>query len=220
MPDPVHAHDARAHTLCAMVARTPFVVSRRVAFAVQRWLLSEWKYRQASRFLAVSKFVAHELNALVYQKKKSMWFTMAFSPVSHPPFATPMRQLSPSPRSIPPKAETWSSKPSTCQLPRCLFQRFAQRPPDASLFLYITRAEGLGSAALLSLAMGIPVIASDTGGLPEALAHGQAWGIPVPNNPPKIAAAIHTTSRKFYLVQTSYRSGNNTWPIFYSRANG
>ena len=55
--DIVHAHDARAHTLAAIAARAPFVVSRRVAFPVKRSLLSQWKYRQAKRYLAVSQFV-------------------------------------------------------------------------------------------------------------------------------------------------------------------
>ena len=37
----------------------------------------------------------------------------------------------------------------------------------AAAFLYITRSEGLGSAALLAMAMGIPVVASRQGGLTE-----------------------------------------------------
>jgi glycosyltransferase involved in cell wall biosynthesis len=35
------------------------------------------------------------------------------------------------------------------------------------MFLYPTASEGLGSAALLAMAYGVPVIASDTGGLRE-----------------------------------------------------
>ena len=37
---------------------------------------------------------------------------------------------------------------------------------NASLFLYISRSEGLGSAALLAMSLGVPVIASRVGGLP------------------------------------------------------
>ena len=42
--------------------------------------------------------------------------------------------------------------------------------PSASLLVYITRSEGLGSAALLAMAYGVPVVASRVGGLPEIVA--------------------------------------------------
>jgi glycosyltransferase involved in cell wall biosynthesis len=86
---------------------------------------------------------------------------------------------------------------------------------NASLFLYITRAEGLGSAAILALAMGIPVIASDTGGLPEALAHGHG-GILVPNNPPKIAAAIAELRENSVLAQTLIDRGKQHVAEFFT----
>ena len=40
----VHCHDGRSHTLAAIGSRRPFVVSRRVAFAVGRGWLDRWKY--------------------------------------------------------------------------------------------------------------------------------------------------------------------------------
>ena len=51
----VHAHDARAHNLAAFLGK-PFVVSRRVAFPVQRTPWSQWKYARATHYLAVSEF--------------------------------------------------------------------------------------------------------------------------------------------------------------------
>ncbi len=57
----VHAHDAKAHTLAALASRKTFVVSRRVAFPVKRTVASRWKYRRATRYLAVSEYVAGEL---------------------------------------------------------------------------------------------------------------------------------------------------------------
>jgi len=59
--DLVHAHDARSHTMGALLAVTPLVVSRRVAFPVRRSAISRWKYRRARLFLAVSRHVAGQL---------------------------------------------------------------------------------------------------------------------------------------------------------------
>src|ERR1700761_5849460 len=66
----VHAHDARAHTMAAIASRRKFVVSRRVAFPVRRSVASLWKYQRAARFLAVSQFVAKELQAAGIRKEK------------------------------------------------------------------------------------------------------------------------------------------------------
>jgi glycosyltransferase involved in cell wall biosynthesis len=54
--------------------------------------------------------------------------------------------------------------------------------------LYITRQEGLGSAALLAMSAGVPVLASRVGGLPEIVLHEQT-GLLVDNGPAAIAAA-------------------------------
>lgn len=62
----------------------------------------------------------------------------------------------------------------------------------AALDLYImpSRAEGLGSAALLALAHGVPVIASRVGGLPEVIEEGETgWFVP-PGDPAALAEAI------------------------------
>jgi hypothetical protein len=47
--DLMHAHDAHAHTLGAIVRTRRLVVSRRVAFPVG----SRWKYSRARRYVAV-----------------------------------------------------------------------------------------------------------------------------------------------------------------------
>jgi glycosyltransferase involved in cell wall biosynthesis len=57
------------------------------------------------------------------------------------------------------------------------------------MFVYITRSEGLGSAALLAMNMGVPLIASRVGGLPEVVADGIS-GILVENDPREIARAM------------------------------
>ena len=54
--------------------------------------------------------------------------------------------------------------------------------------LYITREEGLGSAALLAMSAGVPVVASRVGGLPEIVLH-ENTGLLTANDPAEIAAA-------------------------------
>jgi len=61
--------------------------------------------------------------------------------------------------------------------------------PTASLFLYLTESEGLGSAALLAMAHAVPVIASQVGGLPEIVKDG-ITGLLTGNAIEAVAAAI------------------------------
>ncbi len=60
---------------------------------------------------------------------------------------------------------------------------------NAAAFVYITHEEGLGSAALLAMAAGVPVVASRAGGLPEVVVDGET-GVLVENTPAAIAAAV------------------------------
>jgi glycosyltransferase involved in cell wall biosynthesis len=64
----------------------------------------------------------------------------------------------------------------------------------------------LGSAALLAMALGIPVIASNVGGLPEALGFGEA-GLLTPNDAPKIAAAMQHLREDSTLARTLIERG-------------
>jgi len=59
----------------------------------------------------------------------------------------------------------------------------------AGLFLYITQSEGLGSAVLLAMAAGVPVIASSVGGLPEIVEH-ESTGLLTANTPDAIAGSV------------------------------
>jgi glycosyltransferase involved in cell wall biosynthesis len=61
----------------------------------------------------------------------------------------------------------------------------------ASMFAYITRSEGLGSAVLLAMNMGVPVIASCVGGLEEVFVDGIS-GIFVRNDAREIARAMRS----------------------------
>ena len=205
--DIVHAHDAKAHTLAAIVARGPFVVSRRVAFAVKRSLLSAWKYRQPERFLAVSQFVAAELERCGIPKGK---IDVVYDGVQPDLPQGAWKQASPAVALAsfdPAKGRdlvTEAARLSDC--PVIYSNDLTADLRDVSMFLYMTRSEGLGSAAVVAMAMGIPVIASNVGGLPEVLAHGRA-GLLVANDPTDIAAAMQRLREDFALGQTLIERG-------------
>jgi hypothetical protein len=165
--DLLHVHDARSHTLAAVAARRPFVVSRRVAFPVKRGLLSAWKYRTAARYLAVSRFVSHQLTVAGIDPAN---IDVVYDAV---PDLTP-GEWDPNA----PAVALHSSDPGKCShlieqaaalagIPIIFSDDLLRDLERASMFVYLSRSEGLGSAALLSMAKGIPVIASQVGGLAE-----------------------------------------------------
>lgn len=186
----VHAHNSGAHTLAAIASRRPFVVSRRVAFAVGGSAASRWKYRQASRFIAVSRFVAQQLEAAGIA---AGLIDVVFDAVDTPRVG-----------------DRWSSEHPAVALAsrdpdkgRDLVEAAAAQsgievvyPGDliaglsrASMFVYATRSEGLGSAALLAMQMGVPVVASKVGGLAEVFEDGMS-GLYVENDPADLARAM------------------------------
>lgn len=188
--DLVHAHDARAHTLSAMASRQRYVVSRRVAFPVKGSLLSRWKYRSAARYLAVSHYVAGELHAsgipaedidVVFDGVPAAAGRNSWSP-EHPAVALasddPMKGRD---------LVTQAAKISGVEI--VYSRNLPQDLLHASMFLYITRSEGLGSAALLAMNMGVPLIASKVGGLAEVFEDGVS-GLFVRNEAPELARAM------------------------------
>lgn len=58
------------------------------------------------------------------------------------------------------------------------------------LFIMPSRAEGLGSAALVAMAQGVPVVASRVGGLPEIVEEGKTGWLVPPGSPQALADAI------------------------------
>lgn len=207
--DIVHAHDARAHTIAAIAARGKFVVSRRVAFPVKRSLMSTWKYQRPSRFLAVSQFVAGELEAAGIRREK---IDVVYDAVntgnavqadlweaSHPVVALasddPMKGK-----------DLVKAAAARAQLEVVFSDDLTRDLGRASLFVYITRSEGLGSAVLLALRMGVPVIASRVGGVAEILADGIS-GLFVENDERVIAAAMRRVLDEPGLAQTLIAAG-------------
>lgn len=185
--DLVHAHDAKAHTWAALLARKPLIVSRRVAFPVNRSLASRWKYGRVARFLAISNAVRAQLidagiaNSridLVYDGVPLLPFTEERRIVVTPYFDDP-RKAGPLVR----QAESLAGV-------SFLYSRnLTEDLKHAAVLVYLTEMEGLGSAALLAMSAGVPVVASAVGGLPEAVLHDET-GLLVENDAASVAAAV------------------------------
>ena len=166
--DVVHAHDAKAHTLAAVCGGAPLVVSRRVAFPIKTGMASRWKYGRAQLFLAVSKFVA---NGLAQAGIAESRVRVVYDGVPIPPITSrapgKVVALAAKPVQIPGVSVDHVSSQLNSQL-NLLIEALG----TASVFVYKSDLEGLGSAALLAQAAGVPVVASAAGGLTEALVDG------------------------------------------------
>ncbi len=185
--DLVHAHDGRAHTLAAFRAAPPLVVSRRVAFPPRRSLAARWKYSRAARYIAVSEYVKRVLEGSGVRS--------AIIDVVPDGVLLPAR-----PAAFDNRSRVVALDSGDPGKGRALIEEAAARagvdvifsktlPDDlagAALFVTITSSEGLGSAALLAMAAGVPVLASAVGGLPEIVEEG-ITGALTSNSPEQIA---------------------------------
>lgn len=182
--DLAHCHDARSHTLAAMVCRRPFVVSRRVDFPVKTHVFSRWKYRRAALYLAVSEAVRRRLLEADVPPEK---IEVVPDGVALPAQTSTLGGDIIAPFSADPRKGTLLIRRAGVAV------RFSKDLladlPQARALVYVSESEGLGSAALLALAHGVPVIASRVGGLPEIVLDG-VTGILVDNDPAEIAAAV------------------------------
>ncbi|MGA8594971.1 MAG: glycosyltransferase family 4 protein [Bryobacteraceae bacterium] len=197
--DLTHAHDARAHTIAAIACCRPIVVSRRVAFPVKSNVLSHWKYTKAARFLAVSQFVRNQLQAAGIPPAKIDVVHDAFAgrePGIWDPIAPAVALESNDPRKGRPLIEQASK---LCGIPVHFSANLPRDLSRASMFVYITQTEGLGSAAILAMQMGIPVIASCVGGLAEVFEH-QRSGLYTENQPEEIAKNMSRLAQDGKLV--------------------
>ena len=189
--DIVHAHDARAHTLAAVLAADrPLLVSRRVAFPIRTGPLSRWKYDRPRRFLAVSQFVKLQLLKAGIPEDK---IAVVYDGVELPPGAPSVTRqpVVVAPHSDDPQ-KGGALAAEACRVAgiELRFSRTLEADlPTASVFLYLSHSEGLGSAILLAMAYRTPVVASRVGGIPEIVAHGRT-GLLAENNVAEIAAAI------------------------------
>lgn len=162
--DLIHAHDSRAHTYSAVAnfgrSRRPLVASRRVGFPVKQSIASRWKYLQATLYLAVSRYVAGKL--------KDAGVERGLIRVVYDGIPIPRSPANPEPGrvvAVPGKSVELTGIP--VHPTTNLFGDLT----TASVFLYVSKMEGLGSAAIAAMAAGVPVVASGVGGLPEVVEH-------------------------------------------------
>ena len=181
----VHCHDARAHTLVWLASRAPFVVSRRVAFPVKKTWFSAKKYASARLFLCVSKAVVEVLRAAGIPEER---LELVYDGVDVPPVASSRQGRIVALDS----ADPGKCRPLLEQLgPDIEFVTDLPRAfQSARMFLYPTESEGLGSAALMAMACGVPVIASGAGGLKE-IVHDHRTGLIADNKARQFRNAVN-----------------------------
>lgn len=83
----------------------------------------------------------------------------------------------------------------------------------ATLAVQPSRREALGSAVLEALALGVPVVASDVGGLPDALAAGGGVLVPV-DAPGELASAVQRLLSDGVHRQQLARAARDAAPMF------
>ncbi|HWE48472.1 MAG TPA: glycosyltransferase family 4 protein [Bryobacteraceae bacterium] len=189
--DIVHAHDARSHTLAAIRAKAPLVVSRRVGFAVKDSVFSRWKYRRPKLFIAISRYVAQQLrNAGVADDRITVVYDGIPVP-SNPADGEGKNAAILIPATTDPEKGMALAQEAAriAGVEVQISNNLADDLPRAAGLLYLTRSEGLGSGILLGMAHGLAVIASNVGGIPELIRDGET-GILVPNETGPVAEAL------------------------------
>jgi glycosyltransferase involved in cell wall biosynthesis len=185
--DIVHAHDARSHTFAALLAGAPLVVSRRVAFPVRNSFTSRWKYSRPALFLAVSRFVAHELSRAGVSENR---IAVVYDGVPAPDRpAHGDRILVPETHDPAKGMALAEAAAARAGIPLKRSANLTADLPQARALIYLSQSEGLGSGILLGMAHGVTVIASNIGGIPELIENG-VNGILVPNEEAAVAEAL------------------------------
>jgi glycosyltransferase involved in cell wall biosynthesis len=211
--DIIHAHDAHSHSTAALSVGAPLVVSRRVAFPPARTAASRWKYARPARYIAVSEFVKRVLiESGVPAAKIDVVYDGVPVGQSSPPESCAGQvacstALAPSNADDPEKGASLAADAARLAgVDLKLSTDLVRDLPGSFMFLYLTYSEGLGSAALLAMSAGVPVIASKVGGLPEIVRPGET-GFLVENTAESAAAAIRELCENPALAAQIGRAG-------------
>jgi Glycosyl transferases group 1/Glycosyltransferase Family 4 len=176
--DLMHVHDAHSHTWAALTG-CPLIVSRRVAFPLKTSWLSRWKYSRARHFIAVSQHVAAQLRAGGIDASK---ISVVYDGVPLLPCVAEANTAVLSAGKLTALArESWPEVRPVHNLEEDLY--------SAAAMLYLSQSEGLGSAVLLAMSRGVPVVASDLPAIREVIDPG-VNGMLVPNEAGAIHAAL------------------------------
>jgi glycosyl transferase family 1/glycosyl transferase family 4 len=198
----MHAHDAHGHTLGAIVRGLPLVVSRRVAFAIgTNHISSRWKYGRAKHYLAVSAFVKGVLvQGGVAAEKISVVYDGV--PVLEQARGTAVLAMQ--------KGTTLAAEAARiARIEVKIAGDLEQDLRTAGIFVYISHSEGLGSGVLLAMSAGVPVVASNVGGLPEVVQHREN-GLLVENSPEAIAEGIRELTGDPAFARKLAQAGRHT----------
>ncbi len=203
-----HAHDARSHTIAALAARGPFVVSRRVAFPLRTGWLSRWKYSKPRRFLAISAYVARQLRdyGIPEERIGIVYDGVPVEPSSGAHGSSLVVPAWADPRKC---AALGAEAARLAGVPLVVSDNLQQDLSSARALLYLSEMEGLGSAALLAMSCGVPVIASRVGGLPEIVQQDKT-GLLVNNDVREIATAIQRLMSDPRLAERLGENGRKT----------
>ena len=177
-----HAHDSRSHTLCALLSRTPFVVSRRVAFPVKDSAGSRWKYRQPALFIAVSRYVKHQLNAAGIEDRR---IEVIYDGVPVPDEPSQGEAILVYEKGV--TIADGAARRAGVSVRHVT--QLGQELDRARALVYLSESEGLASGILLGMAHGLAIIASNVGGIPEIVTDG-VTGVLIPNTEEALAAAF------------------------------
>ena len=183
--DLVHAHDARTHTMAAIVRGAPLIVARRVAFPIgarEGRIGSKWKYARARHYIAVSEFVR---GVLIEGGVPADRISVVHDGVPVITAGGPGSEIV-----ALQKGSTLAVEAARIAgVPLTIASDVERDLGRARMFVYITHAEGLGSAVLLAMSAGVAVVASNVGGVPEVVRHRET-GLLVENRPEAIAGAV------------------------------
>jgi glycosyl transferase family 1/glycosyl transferase family 4 len=185
----IHAHDARAHTL-ALLGGKPVVVSRRVAFPVRRGVGSRWKYGRAAHYIAVSQCVKQTLtDAGIGPERIAVVYDGVPIGTAPPKWGSRSGVLALDSDDPAKGKKIVEQAGAIANVAAHFSKNLTEDLLRAAVFVYITELEGLGSAALLAMAAGAPVLASRVGGLPEIVEDG-VTGLLTSNDPRAVAKGI------------------------------